>query len=156
MSTKSYTKVVDLGWEGIQKTFKNYNKEQLEVGIFPDAGVNEKGIHVAGYAYINEFGEGNVPSRPWMRDTLKTKKYQWKRKIKDSFKNKFDKNASFKEVMEPVGKLAVENFKDAIYEWSDPPNAESTIRRKKKDDPLVDTEKMVKSIKYKINKSKGS
>ena len=49
-----------------------------------------------------------------------------------------------------VGRVMVKAVVKSIQDWSDPPNAERTIKRKGFNDPLVETKRMQRAVKYKL------
>jgi hypothetical protein len=55
----------DLGWEAIKREVERAQRREVAVGIL-QGSTDSEGTSIAEYATYNEFGTGDVPSRPFM------------------------------------------------------------------------------------------
>lgn len=130
--------------------------KKIEVGFFEDAKYPD-GTQVAAVAAWNEFGterngQQHVPERPFMRNAIAGSEND----LLDVLHENVDpENMVVDE--RTAGKLGL-TLSDAISRsietLRDPPNAPSTIARKKKDksaNPLVDTGVMKNSVNFKVS-----
>lgn len=58
------------------------------------------------------------------------------------------KRYNVKQAMGLLGEVAQQDIQDAIVKLKEPPNAESTIAKKKSDNPLIDSGQLVSSIRW--------
>lgn len=58
------------------------------------------------------------------------------------------KRYNIKQAMGLLGEVVQQDIQDAIVKLKSPPNAESTIAKKKSDNPLIDTGQLVSSIRW--------
>lgn len=103
--------------------------------------VGVRGRKNATKGLYNEFGTSRIPERPFVRTSAK------------AIRKKVPGLIQFKDNKIGVKKIATTAEKDmkrTIDRWSDPPNAPGTIRRKGRNDPLVDTGAMKNAVKAEI------
>lgn len=126
--------------------FKELAKQSgtLFVGFWEDTYPD--GTPVATVAARNEYGGGHTPPRPFMRYTAKSRAKKWRNIVRD----KLPQYMNVKKTLGDLGDVAQEDLMDVIRIWTRPPNAESTIKRKGKNDPLVDTGRMMKSVRIEV------
>lgn len=55
----------DLGWKAIKREVERAQRREVAVGIL-QGSTDSEGTSIAEYATYNEFGTGDVPSRPFM------------------------------------------------------------------------------------------
>lgn len=77
-------------WKNLEDKIKQ--KMALKVGWFPNAkyrgdGEKTKNVPVAMVAVVQEFGEGNVPPRPFMRPAAINHSEEWAQKFARDIKN---------------------------------------------------------------------
>lgn len=164
MSTKTYITQGGTVKEDLRKfdkwlkaLQKAVDKNVLSVGILqPEASIVYKsGATMGQIAEWNEVGTPNIPARPFMRQTFRKKK-----NIDVAIKGMSIKGSKAMSnptripqiVLSAVGKSLAAEMKRTIQAFDDPENADSTIRKKGKDDPLVETELMMKSVRYEVKK----
>lgn len=112
----------------------------LENSKYPD------GTSVPTVAYKNEYGWGNIPPRPFFRDTIKAQKKNWGVLARDAAKAGY----SVEKILGLVGLAMQNDIQMSITQWRIPPNSPYTIAKKGFDKPLIDTSLMRDSIKYEI------
>ncbi len=105
-------------------------------------------------AMWNEFGTVNIPSRPFMRDSV-DKHIPAINHMLMAQKDALLKGASAREVLETAGLFQKDLIQTEIEQGDFVANAGSTIRKKGSDKPLIDTGTMKDSVHYQIVK-KGS
>jgi hypothetical protein len=134
------------------KNVRKMNDMKLEWGIFSDAETYEDGMTPADVAKLNEEGhEINTPPRPFMSTNAEKEKPVLKKMIKSLYRKMTKKIISPEERLMILGEYMEESLKQEIVDWSDPPNAPSTIAKKGFNDPLINTGLMLDSVSYRIN-----
>ena len=117
----------------------------VQVGWFPDATYRD-GTLVAMVAAIQEFGapKRNIPPRPFFRSIIKAHQAEWPEAIAANLAaNDFDAARTLGQVGEVIaGQLA-----ESITAGSYTPLKPTTVAAKGFDKPLVDTGRMLQSIK---------
>lgn len=123
----------------------------VEVGFFPQHIHPETGLPVAQIAAWQEFGTNGIhptPIRPFMRYSVETYSAEWADIIRVSLKAT---NYDAKATLTAVGQFAVLRIQAVIKAWSAPPNAPTTVARKGFNDPLIETQYMLRHVTYKVN-----
>lgn len=141
----------DKGFINFKKTMASLKNSKLEVGLFKEEGKND-GEYIADYAYANEFGEGNLPSRPFLRTAFDENKNDWSddlsKNLDKAIEGKIDSNTA----LSLLAERAVDDIKKTISNNLPPPNAESTIRKKSSSKTLIDSGAMRNAINYRVKK----
>lgn len=142
---------------GLIKRFKGVKRIYADLGYFDEKEDSryEGDISVADVAVINEYGspELGIPPRPFFQNTLREQGgFNWwfKARAKDLFLG----DASLGKLMESFAKIAVSYFKETIISFDDPPNRPDTIRKKGKDDPLIETGNLLERFRHRIRRVK--
>ena len=131
---------------------------ELSVGFFEEDqyGADNENLPVAQVAWYNERGVGReIPSRPFMETTFTEAKNirAFAQGVEDVFTDVLDKGRLTKRKLADLGTKIQDIMQQTIADWSTPPNSQWWANIKGKNDPLVFTEKMLKSVKYKVEKS---
>ena len=134
----------------------------LEPHRYPD------GTLVAKAALINEYGDPgkNIPERPFMRNSVE-EMTERATTILASTRPAFHRvlaarftggriSALPPGTAERIGQECKEILQDTITNFSDPPNAPATIRKKGFDDPLIETQRLVEHIDYEVTSGRGT
>lgn len=116
---------------------------KIEVGFFEGEKYPD-GTQVAAVAAHNEFGGGKTPPRPFMRTCIERRRNKWRKVVRDNLAKELDVHITLAELAD----VMVEDIKDYISIWTNPPNAPSTIAKKGFNDPLVDTGRMMNSVDW--------
>jgi len=157
---------IDMGWNAIVKELKKLDNKSIEVGIFEDAGEytkSGKSISVASVANIQEHGAtlkrkdkviGSIPPRPFMKPSLEGVNLQRLMNLQKTLIGQLESKTplSFSKVLKEVGETQQKLIQWIILRKSSPSNADSTIRQKGFDDPLMWSGRMQKSVKWKRKK----
>lgn len=115
------------------------------------------GPNVATIAAIQEFGTATIPARPWLSTYLDLSARWWAERLGratdralmvaargGSFNRSITGSTQF------LGRTATLDMQRVIARWTEPPNAPSTVRKKGRNDPLVDTGRMMRSVSVKL------
>lgn len=142
-------------------------KAEVKVGFlggdrYPD------GTSVAYVAYINEYGKGRNPERPFVRETVKDYMSKWIKIIEQTIKDDMSQENILR-AYELAGMDAEGLMREQIKTWptnSPRPNAFSTVWAKDRraqsgkgtvaNDPeqvLIDTGVMIGAIRYEVTRS---
>ena len=138
----------DKNWKKIIENFRKLSKTELKVGVFEDA--KNKGKSIAEYAHTNEFGGttsngANIPARSFIRST-----YEEKNGWKDDIEIVYDEilqGGSSELSLSRLGEKITNDIKEKINSNVPPPNSPITIAKKGSSRTLIDTGKMMQSIK---------
>lgn len=115
----------------------------LSVG-FLEGATAPNGDSIPLRAALNEFGHGNVPPRPFFRNMIAAKSQEWPAAVGDLLKaNDYDAVKT----LEKVGEGIEGQLQQSINDLTSPPLAESTIRRKGFDKPLIEHGDMLNAVK---------
>ena len=110
------------------------------------------GTPVATVAFWNEFGHGGEspsPPRPFFRTMIAKESPSWPGKMEHLAKStKFDGAA----VLKLIGEDIAGALQESIANFTDPPNAPSTVKAKGFNKPLVDTGQMLRAVSYEVKK----
>ncbi|TPR19988.1 hypothetical protein DY138_00700 [Apilactobacillus timberlakei] len=163
--------------DNIPKSIKEFNKlnhMQLNVGILNSetqflqmiAIVNNDGtvIHAKNYKYLRipvRQSDGKIgfvqkesvriPARRYLEKTIVDGESAWQDFILNQvFEITEGHDVTADSIMNSLGKKVVARMQNIMKSWSKPGNAPITIANKGKDDPLIDTGKLMESIKYEI------
>jgi len=141
----------DLGWRRIKQEIKKSKDLEVAVGIL-EGDENGEGLSIAEYATYNEFGTGNVPSRPFMATAFDENVA----KIDNDFKREADKmlrgQHTALDALTIIGQKHVSRIQNTITDRDFLPKlSEQTIRAKKgSTKTLVDTGAMVNAVQISV------
>lgn len=140
------------GW--LKRLLKSYGKGSEIVVGFPigsegAATQYPDGTPVIDVAVYNEFGTSNIPERPFLRTGSREFVEESGELFKKAVK-RVNAGGDFKQETEKIGLKAMVAVQTKITNISSPGNAESTIKRKKSSNPLVDTGLLRQSVTYEV------
>ena len=101
-------------------------------------------------AFWNEYGTDRIPSRPFMRNSLRRNLKKYQRFIKTKLSGITLLRIQQTQVLRQLGLLAQGYIQTEIRILNRPPNAPATIRRKGSSNPLIDTGEMRQAVTYEI------
>ncbi|MDE2848219.1 MAG: hypothetical protein OXO51_16070 [Gemmatimonadota bacterium] len=140
----------------IRRAMTAIGVDEIQIGFFNTAKYPD-GKPVASVAAKNEFGtrtgDGDViiPERPFFRQALE----QAKPRVFEHLKDNVDGGTLVvKETLgDEIGEIVQQAIQEQIVELREPPNAPSTLARKKpKTNPLIDTGTMRTAVTYRTVK----
>lgn len=120
------------------------------------------GKQVAQVAAWNEFGtiapdaneENNqgetpkgIPERPFIRTMVAKKSPRWGQQLGVALKKS---NYDAMKGLAIMGEIMQGQMRDSIENWTNPPNADATVKRKGFNKPLIDTGFMKTSVDYQV------
>lgn len=143
----------DMGWNAIVKELKKLDNTTIEVGVLENAP-KYKSANMASVAFWNEHGTKHIPPRPFLRPSLEGVNMQRLMQLQKTLIAQLESRTplSFSKVLKEVGENQKKLIQWIILRKSSPSNADSTIRQKGFDDPLMWTGRMQKSVKWKRKK----
>jgi len=139
-------------WDKVKKRLLKANARKIKTGFFEGSRYppEDGGLPVATVALYQEMGTYPIPPRPFIREgtvePIKRGKAGVLKEMSRSMRRVVRGTASVDAEYTRIGERIENVMKGAIRDWSFPRNAPSTIKSKGKDDPLVDTERMVNSV----------
>lgn len=152
MPINASIKRTDKGLAALLKA--NVGKSTLRIGVFGD-----KGGDIVLRASVHEFGSPsrNIPSRSYLRSTLKEKRVEHKRALDNAAKMIRLGPASVRAALELLGLRVVRDIRNKIRSNIPPPLSPKTIRRKGSSVALIDTGRLIQSISHQVvmGKSRG-
>lgn len=138
--------------KSLMKRYKALSSaKDVDVGFFPQHTHPEAHVPVATVAAWNEWGTNGIhptPPRPFFRHSIETYSAEWAELIRVSLKAT---NYDAKATLTAVGQLVAMRIKAVIKAWSEPPNSAATVRTKGFNDPLVESQYMLRHVTYKVN-----
>ena len=145
-------------WTPEGKAFMKNLKElaELEVAIGFQAGTatEDNGADVCDVAAWNELGTSNMPSRPFLRNSVDLHVSQINGYMQ-GMKEKIMSGVAPRQILNEVGLFQKDLVQEEITSGNYAPNAPSTIRKKGSSHPLIDSGRMRQSVNYVVRK-KGS
>lgn len=125
-----------------------YRKAQslkMKIGILADKTYPD-GTKAALVGYLNEYGTKDIPSRPFFRTAIENN-----RDILPEMAASLVSKHDLETAARMIGDHMVGEFTRSVNNWSDPPNAQSTIDQKGYNAPLRANDQVLrKSFSYEI------
>ncbi len=127
---------------------------EVRIGFQHGKATEKDGTDVCDIAAWNELGTENIPSRPFIRQSVDNNQDKINSFLQTRVKA-LAKGASAEDTLKKIGVFQKRLMQDEIKSGYFAPNSEATIRKKKSSQPLIDTGRMRQSVDYFIQK-KGS
>lgn len=147
---KSTVSGADESKKALKDLIEGMEAPYVTVGIHEDSPAPEGDINMATLGAIQHFGAGSIPARPWLDAGVESGSAEYVQVIESGLEGEEDPE----KIMNMLGVIAVGKVQEFITQLKSPPNAESTVRRKKSANPLIDTGAMRASVNYKLDKAK--
>lgn len=135
------------------KQLRELAELEVRIGFQSDGGSEDK-ADIIDIAMWNELGTENIPSRPFMRDSV-DKHGSAINHMLASQKDTLLKGTSAERILKIVGVFQKELIQSEIEQGDFVANAPATVQKKGSDKPLIDTGRMKNSVNFQIVK-KGS
>ena len=145
----------DLTPEG-KKYFRELKKMtdmEIQVGFQGDQKY-EDGTSIAQVAAVNEFGASDIPERPFMRQSFENHEGELQAAC-DVAQRLVSSGGSAEQALQQIGVVAKGLVQDEIVNGGFAPNAESTIKKKGSEQPLIDTGTMRQSVNFVVKRRGG-
>lgn len=141
-----------MGYARIKREVQQAKVQTVVIGIQEGTDNPESDVSVAQYGFWNEYGTKNkrIPERSFMRSTFDEKSGQLLSQMNMQYGNVLAGRKTIRQALSFVGMVHETDIKTKIRDLKIPPNAEYTIKKKKSDNPLIDTGTMRNSIRYVI------
>lgn len=123
----------------------------IKVGV-PKEGAYPDGTPIETVGFVNEFGSeaNNIPERSFLRSTIIDNNDKYVEMMEKGLDGVVQGKTDVDTMVNLIGITAEGDVKDKITDLKTPPNTESTIKKKKSSNPLVDTGLLRSSIIYEI------
>ena len=151
---------MDFGFTDLTPEGKKYFRElkkmtdmEIQVGFQGDQKY-EDGTSIAQVAAINEFGASDIPERPFMRQSFENHEGELQA-VCDAAQRLVSSGGSAEQALQQVGVVAKGLVQDEIVNGGFAPNAESTIKKKGSEQPLIDTGTMRQSVNFVVKRRGG-
>lgn len=152
--------VIDKGWKRIIGELGKADESHTDTGFLEgDVRALDEGgkltLLQAEVAAHQEFGTKNIPSRPFMRLSIDSNKEKIFGFVLKTHRAVVDGSINVRQGLDRIGVFMGSLIKKQIRDLRTPPNAPSTIKRKKSSNPLIDTAQMINGVDHKIFLSKN-
>lgn len=142
-------------WQAMAKKFRQIEGLKLSVGFFEEDryGPENDNLHVAYVARIQDAGLG-PPQRAFMSGSQGlvgiVRSAPYRKDYQQAARRLILNLSNISQEFSSLGRMLVADTRDVIEQWSSPPNSALTIELKGFNDPLIETETMKNSVKFKI------
>lgn len=145
----------DLTPEG-RRYFRELQKmTEMEVRVgFQGDEKYEDGTTIAEVAAYNEFGSSDTPERPFMRQSFENHESELQAAC-DAANRLVSSGGSADQALQQIGVVAKGLVQEEIVNGGFAPNAESTIKKKGSEQPLIDTGTMRQSVNFVVKMRGG-
>lgn len=140
----------DNGYQALRSVF-DQNGTKLDVGVFGNKNETyDNGVTTTDVGTWAEYGTKHAPARPWLSGWLDE---NWELVI---FRLRMEMSRVVRgqqtktQALTRVGQRIRDGIRDRILAKIPPPNAESTIRKKGFDHPLLETGRFLEAITYRV------
>jgi len=128
----------------------NFDNGIMRVGVIDPSITYPDGTPLSLVAQVNEFGGGNVPERPALRSAILKAAPILAELGQQQAKEMLRGRLRFDVAVRRQARFLKQLMQESILEFSEPPNAESTVAKKGFNDPLVETGLYVDSIDFEL------
>jgi phage gpG-like protein len=142
---------IDKGWRQIKLNMEQLKGRHVKVGITADSG-SVDGTTVIDYATYNEFGTRSIPARPFMATTADRYRDQTVKVAEAMIGQVLDQRYTVDTMLARLGAWYQAKVQQTIRdakEWA-VPNDPKTIAMKGSSSPLIDTGRLVQSVRYEV------
>lgn len=140
----------DLGFNRVMRDLQKLDSMEVVAGMLKDSGKASNGASYVDIATWNEYGTSRIPSRPFIRISADTNKQSWEKLAQQCVNNVID-GGSPRDAAQVVGHRMVEDIRKVFGDTSMlKANAPSTIKKKGRNEPLVDSGEMRRRVNFRI------
>ena len=140
----------DLGYNRIMRDLQKLYGMEVVAGMLKDSGKAENGASYVDIATWNEYGTSRIPSRPFIRISADTNKAAWAKLAQQCVNDVIDGDSP-RDAAQVVGHRMVEDIRKVFGDTSKlKANAPSTIAKKGRNEPLVDSGEMRRRVNSRI------
>ena len=131
-----------------------FNNSIMQVGVVDATATYPDGTKVVDVVRWNEYGTSKIPARPAFRRSISRTAPKLAEIGAEQAREMLHGKLRFNVAARRLAKLLAEDMQKAVESFRTPPNAPSTIRKKGFNNPLIETRLMVRSITYKLLKTR--
>lgn len=140
----------DLGFNRIMRDLQKLDGMEVVAGMLKDSGKASNGASYVDIATWNEYGTRRIPSRPFIRISADTNRQAWAKMAQQCVNDVIDGDSPA-EAAKVVGHRMVEDIRKVFGDTSKlKANAPSTIKKKGRNEPLVDSGEMRKRVNFRV------
>ena len=140
----------DLGFNRVMRDLQKLDSMEVVAGMLKDSGKASNGASYVDIATWNEYGTSRIPSRPFIRISADTNKQSWEKLAQQCVNNVID-GGSPRDAAQVVGHRMVEDIRKVFGDTSMlKANAPSTIKKKGRNEPLVDSGEMRRRVNFRV------
>ena len=140
----------DLGYNRIMRDLQKLDGMEIVAGMLKDSGKASNGASYVDIATWNEYGTRRIPSRPFIRISADTNKAAWSKIAQQAVNDVIDGDSP-REAAKVIGHRMVEDIRKVFGDTSKlKDNAPSTIAKKGRNEPLVDSGEMRKRVNFRV------
>ena len=140
----------DLGFNRIMRDLEKLDGMEIVAGMLKDSGKADNGASYVDIATWNEYGTRRIPSRPFIRISADTNRQAWAKMAQQCVNDVIDGDSPA-EAAKVVGHRMVEDIRKVFGDTSKlKANAPSTIKKKGRNEPLVDSGEMRKRVNFRV------
>lgn len=140
---------VDKGWNRIMRDLNGLDGTEIVAGILKDSGTASNGASYVDIATWNEYGTRRIPSRPFIRISADTNKQAWAKMAQQCVNDVIDGDNP-KDAAQVIGHRMVEDIREVFGSSELKANAPSTIAKKGRNEPLVDSGEMRRRVNFRV------
>lgn len=137
-------------FEQIDRELAYLKGHAIRVGVLGDGSAD--GVSVQDYAIWNEYGTVYIPSRPFFRKALASRRAQ--REITELMQSLFERvihnGMTGEQMLRTVGEYCKARVIESIKNSGWQSNKASTLKYKNQSQPLIDTGTLIDSIDFEI------
>ena len=139
----------DLGYSRIMRDLQKLYGMEVVAGMLKDSGKAENGASYVDIATWNEYGTGRIPSRPFIRISADTNRQTWAKLAQQCVNDVIDGDSP-RDAAQVVGHRMVEDIRKVFGSSELKANAPSTVRKKGRNEPLVDSGEMRRRVNFRL------
>lgn len=160
MSQRAGVVDTDMGMGAVVAEIEKLNNSYVTVGFQQGTvtrsqtkGQRSKkaGLSMPQIAAQNEFGTDKIPARPFMRPAVDSNRAKLDKAISGEYDKVVMGTSTVKNSLNLIGLFMTGLIQKQIRATHYPPNAPSTIARKKSSHPLIDFGQMIQSVRHEVH-----
>lgn len=140
----------DLGFNRIVRDLQKLDGMEVVAGMLKDSGKASNGASYVDIATWNEYGTRRIPSRPFIRISADTNRQAWAKMAQQCVNDVIDGDGP-RDATQVIGHKMVEDIRKVFGDTSKlKANAPSTIAKKGRNEPLVDSGEMRRRVNFRV------
>lgn len=136
----------------LMKELKELGDFEVRIGFQAGRETTEEGVDVVDIAAFNEFGTSKSPSRPFMRDSLDNHRSEIDRMM-EAQGERLGSGTPARTILETIGLFGQDLMQTEIEQGEFERNAESTVKAKGSEKPLIDSGRLKNAVTFWIGRA---